>query len=119
MCYKDEKESVNNKVIICIPRVAYNITHMQINDVFTKLNIGKIQKIDIVIRYTEKREKYKRVFIHLWNWNDENETMLTIKNKLLDGKEIKVVYSDPWYWKISVYKVPVYKSLVFKKEYNV
>jgi hypothetical protein len=93
--------------VICIPRVLYEITEKEIKNVFTKLNLGTIQKIDIVVRYTEKGDKYKRVFVHIRNWYLENTLVANIKKKLLEGKEIKVVYAYPWFWKISAYKCPL------------
>ena len=37
----------------------------------------------------------------LWG-NDENALMY--KNKLLEGTTIKVVYNNPWYWRVIKYK---------------
>lgn len=88
---------------ICIPRVFSNILEPRIREVFNDLNLGKIRKIDIVERNNEKGEPFKRVFIHFekWFWNDNAKAA---RGKLISGKEIKIVYDNPWFWKVSASK---------------
>lgn len=85
---------------LCIPRVFNETSENMIYRVFKDLNFGEINRIDIITRRNEKGEPYKRVFIHFrrWYWGDYAETA---RKKLISGKEIKVVYSNPWYWKVS------------------
>jgi hypothetical protein len=40
------------------------------------------------------------VFIHFKRWNSDENTTCT-RQALLDEETIKVVYDDPWFWKIS------------------
>ena len=88
---------------MCIPRVNLNVTRDQILKVFYKLNFGKIERVDIVHKKTLKGEEYKRVFLHYTEWNI-HERADFVKDRLLSGKDIKVVYDFPWYWKISLNK---------------
>jgi hypothetical protein len=88
---------------LCVPRVYYDISDKKIYQVFEDLNFGKIKRIDIILRRNEKGEPYKRVFIHYNRWYC-NEYADTARIKLITGKEIKVVYSNPWYWKVSANK---------------
>jgi hypothetical protein len=85
---------------MCIPRVFENISERQVRDVFEQLDLGQLDHIDIIERKSEKGEKYKRIFIHFskWYWNDE---ACAARRRLIEGKDIKVVYNMPWFWKIS------------------
>jgi hypothetical protein len=85
---------------ICIPRVYKNITLQRIKDVFQQLNLGDIERVDIIRRTSEKGEEYQRVFIHFKTWF-RNSDADRVRNKLLTGSEVKIVYDDPWFWKIS------------------
>ena len=89
-----------NQPSMCIPRVFENISESQVRDVFEQLDLGQLDHIDIIERRSEKGEKYKRIFIHFthWYWNDD---ACAARRRLIEGKDIKVVYNMPWFWKIS------------------
>jgi hypothetical protein len=89
-----------NNIVLCIPRVLNNITNKQIIHIFNKLKLGKINKIDCV---SKKEDKFKKVFIHFSEWFT-NENANLSKNILQSGKEIKIIYDTPWFWKVSLYK---------------
>ena len=91
---------------LCIPRVFPNINEHRIRGIFSSLDMGEIEKIDIVPKKTEKGEKYNRVFIHFKRWNTGGNADLA-RERLINGKEIKIVYDEPWFWKISAYREPV------------
>jgi hypothetical protein len=99
----DFKAIPTNLPSLCIPRVLSNINEKRIRTVFNALNLGEIERIDVISKYTEKREKFNRVFIHWKRWNI-NEDSNYARERLLNGKEIKVVYDDPWFWKISAFR---------------
>jgi hypothetical protein len=88
---------------ICIPRVHNNICKSDIITVFNKLDFGKIDRVDIIHKKSPKGQEYKRVFIHFHKWN-HHEYAVKAKERLLSGKDIKVVYDFPWFWKISANK---------------
>lgn len=85
---------------LCIPRVFNNIGKPRILSVFNKLNLGNIRRIDIVERTNKNGEHYESVYIHFekWHWN---ETAQSVRRKVLSGKELKIVYDNPWFWKVS------------------
>ena len=85
---------------LCIPRVFMNIGERRIRDVFAELNLGTIDRVDIIEQKSEKGEKFKRVFVHFRNWNN-NSNAREARDRLLTGNEIKIVYDDPWFWKVS------------------
>jgi len=88
---------------LCIPRVFSNIDEKRIRRIFAELNIGEIDRIDIVNKTTEKGEKFNRVFVHFKRWLATQEANM-VREKLLNGKEIKIIYDEPWFWKVSAYR---------------
>ena len=90
---------------ICIPRVFANINEARIRKTIDELNMGIVDRIDVVSKSTEKGEKFNRVFIHFKKWNDEGNAVIA-RERLLNGKEIKIIYDDPWFWKVSAYREP-------------
>ena len=93
----------NNVPSLCIPRVFSNWTESRIRRIFDDLGMGEILRIDVVSKTTEKGEKFNRVFVHFKRWfSNKNADMA--RERLLNGKEIKIVYDDPWFWKVSAYR---------------
>lgn len=86
---------------LCIPRVNMIFKENNIRKIFEELNIGKIERIDIV---QKNKEKFNSVFIHL-KWNNLDNTQ-NARKLIESGKEIKVLYDDFWFWKIYAYKSP-------------
>ena len=95
--------SITNEISLCIPRVFVNIDEKRVRAVFEQL-LGKIYRVDIIERTNEKGEKYKRVFVHFEYWYNTEEAQKA-KARLEEGKELKIVYDDPWFWKVSINKV--------------
>lgn len=92
-----------NAPSMCIPRVFKNVTRDRIGAVFRELDLGIIDRIDMVSRENEKGDKFQRVFVHFKKWF-RNENADRARTMLIEGKEIKVIYDDPWFWKISANK---------------
>ena len=89
---------------ICIPRVFSNIDEKRIRRVIGELNLGDIDRVDIISsKPLDKGEKFNRVFIHFARWN-KNENANISRERLINGKEIKIIYDDPWFWKVSAYR---------------
>jgi hypothetical protein len=78
---------------ICVPFIFSNISRAHIRRVFEGLKLGKIACLDIHIA-----QKCQRAYIYFDSWN-ANARVDNIKAQLLEGKELKVIYNDPWYWK--------------------
>lgn len=89
--------------VLCIPRVYDNITEERIRRVFNDLNMGTLSHIDIVPKVNAYGEKFNRVFVHYREWNNTPNSV-GAQVRLLEGKEIKIIYDDPWFWKISAYR---------------
>jgi hypothetical protein len=88
---------------LCIPRVFSNIGERRIYQIFDDLRLGDISRIDIVRANNAKGDKCNRVFIHFSRWYN-NRNADTARERLLNGNDIKVIYDDPWYWKVSAYR---------------
>ena len=85
---------------ICIPRVFPNIDEKRIRRIFDDLNIGVIRAVDFVSRQANNGDKYNLVYVHFDGWY-RNENADIVRMKLLTGKEVKIIYDDPWFWKIT------------------
>ena len=93
-----------NIPVLCIPRVHRNIDEISIRKIFNELNMGILDRIDIVIKRNDNKDNnFNRVFVHFREWND-SENAQRARERLLEGKEIKIIYDDPWFWKVSAYK---------------
>ena len=86
---------------LCIPRAFENISEARVRTVFEKLNIFTIDRVDVVLRKNEKGESYKRFFVHIKEWAQTSDAQKA-KERLIAGKELKIVYDDPWFWKVGL-----------------
>lgn len=95
---------------VCIPRILANTTWRDVRNIFEKIiGRGCVERVDMVPKKNHRGEPYYCVFIHLKEWPC-NETALQVRERLLLGEDIKLVYDDPWYWKCNVSRVPKPKS---------
>jgi hypothetical protein len=94
---------------LCIPRVYSNIDEARIRRVFDELDMGDIQRVDVIGKTNDKGDKFNRVFVHFKQWN-ASENANIARERLINGKEIKILYDDPWFWKVSAYREPVRPS---------
>jgi hypothetical protein len=94
---------------LCIPRVFANIGEARIRGIFEELNMGEIERVDIISKTTDKGDKFNRVFIHFKHWGTDGNAEKA-RQRLLNGQDIKIVYDDPWFWKISAYRPPAAAS---------
>ena len=80
--------------VICIPKVSNKITKQYIFSIFCSLKIGFIEKLtEVPIR---NDPLHKRIFVKIkWNQSDLSKY---ICNRFESGENVKVVYSEPWYW---------------------
>ena len=106
------KKMSDNKPILCIPGVFANIKEERIRRIFGDLNLGDVDQVDIVVPKRplgaeEKENKFNRVFVHII-WND-TPSSVACRKKLLEGKEVKIIYDEPWFWRVSAYRPPAPK----------
>jgi hypothetical protein len=85
---------------MCIPRVFKNITEERVRSVISQLGLGDIERVDMIYKKNEKGDEFQRVFIHIRRWASTPDANKA-RERLLTGKEIKIIYDDPWFWKVS------------------
>lgn len=91
---------------VCIPRVFMNIKKERVYDVFADLfGRNAIERVDMIERKNKDGEEYKRAFVHFKFW-PRTEQATEVRLKLLNGDEVKVMYEQPWFWRISASRVP-------------
>ena len=114
---------------IFIPHVFTTISELKIRQVLDEQSLGKISRINIVMNCKNKKgEVFNRVYIHFEKWylNEEAQNMRRI---LISGKEIKIIYDNPWFWKVSANKwepspitspitPPIKKTLIFNNDFR-
>lgn len=85
---------------LCIPYVHGNITKERIQGVLDALDLGDIARIDLVDRQgKDGKPDHKRAFVHFTKWHD-NANANQARQVLLNDAFIKLVYDDPWFWKV-------------------
>ena len=89
---------------ICIPRVFKSTTRKDLFAVIERLDLGAVERIDMVPKTNERNESYYKVFIHFKKWSNTAMAQAT-RTKLLQGEEVKIVYNEPWFWKCTASRV--------------
>ena len=80
---------------ICIPRVGFRVGKEFIREVFAKCNIGYIERVDVI-----RGDETSKAFVHFRGWFRSTRAK-DVKEKLLRGEYIYVVYDSPWFWRCS------------------
>jgi hypothetical protein len=83
---------------VCIPRIFANIPDKKIIHTFEYLNLGKVDKMDIVYKIGVDGSEYKMAFIHFSRWYC-NSAAENLRRRIEDPNlEARLAYDDPWYW---------------------
>ena len=97
---------------VCIPRVFANIKKTFVKDVFEELfGNGCIERIDMVQKISGNSVKFQRIFVHFKYWSAEPRNQ-QVRQRLIEGHQIKIVYDGPWFWKCSASRIPKPKDKV-------
>ena len=86
--------NVSKGVSLCIPRVFANISWYRIKQVFIALNWGFVDRVDVI-----PSGGTKRAFVH---FAPGKFTATKVLEALCEGKQVKIVYDEPWFWQISL-----------------
>jgi len=84
---------------LCIPRILSNVTKEYIRDTINNFNLGTIEHIDII----KNKNLSNKAFIHFSKWNSGGNADIA-KERLLNGKDIKIIHNEPWFWKIVTFR---------------
>lgn len=100
---------------ILIPHIFLNISIQKIIDSFEGMQIGKVARIDSLIKRSKDGYEYRMAFIHFEYWNMNNIAAVHLRDRIENpNKEARLMYDDPWYWLI----LPNKSSLQLKNSYN-
>ena len=103
---------------ICIPRTLNNVSWRDVKDTMEAvLGKGTVDRVDIV--RSKHDEQFCRIFIHMRYWPTTDPKVVAVRETLINGGEIKVVYNHPWFWKCSASRVakPEKKKRVSSEPY--
>lgn len=79
---------------LCIPRMECKYDINFVRKILENSHIGNI--VNIVEVPNKSNEKYKKVIINI-DLTDVNEI---INRRFSENKDIKIIYDNPFYWKI-------------------
>jgi len=89
-------------VSLCIPRLSGETDKNTIVKRFSELGIGKIFKVDMIWKTSDKGEKFYSAFIHIdWNSNDLSKYII---DRVTSGKDVKIIYDGFLFWKVFLNK---------------
>ena len=102
------KPTVASQVItepsICIPRTLNNITWRTVKDTFEHiLGEGTVERVDLI--NDRNGDPFCKVFVHLRYWPTQGDAV-DIRDRLVAGQIVKIVYDTPWFWKCSASRLP-------------
>jgi len=86
-----------SQTTICIPRLEAHVSNDYIRSVFSKLQLGEIKRITDMPLKNDR--DYKRIFIQV-AWKPRDPSAEYIYQRLRQGEDVKIVYNQPWYWKV-------------------
>jgi hypothetical protein len=84
---------------ICIPKSFKTVTEKMVRDTFRKLDLGEIERIQITPSFDNKGRKFNCIIAHFDHWCS-TVAANNVRQKLLSGKEVKIVYDDPVHWRV-------------------
>jgi hypothetical protein len=93
----------NPKLSLFIPRVTKNTTERQIKDVFKKLDLGLVSRVDFVEKQDNK--DILTAFVHFSFWFDTTSAY-HLQEHIFNHQQGKIVYADPSYWILMENKNP-------------
>jgi hypothetical protein len=84
---------------VYIPRVFSNISNNKIIGTFERLQLGKVDTIDVVWKTGRDGNLFKMVFVHFSEWNMSSSSAVKLRENIEDpNTEAKLIYDEPWYW---------------------
>ena len=80
-----------------IPHVFSNISCEKIIKTFESLGLGRVAKVDLVLKMGNTSE-YNVAYIHFEYWYNTDAARNFQDRVKNPDKEARIVYDDPWYW---------------------
>jgi hypothetical protein len=90
--------SVDQLLSLFIPRVFPNITQERVAEIFHRLGLGDVRRVDRISKSDANGNEYYSIYVHFNHWN-ETLAVANFQERVLNpDKEARIVYGDPWYW---------------------
>jgi hypothetical protein len=86
---------------LCIPRAFVSVSREQVFTTFKQLKFGHIRRVDMIQKTSATGQNFQRIFIHFNQWYT-NPQSVNSRISVLNGNELKIVYDEPWFWKVSM-----------------
>lgn len=83
---------------VYIPRIFDNIPTHKIVNTFELLDLGKVDKIDIILKTNTNGTNIKMAFVHFSEWYTNSAAINFRQNVENPNIDAKLVYDDPWHW---------------------
>lgn len=80
---------------VCIPKVEFSVHKDTILDTISKSQIGTITRYNEIPWIHDS--KYKRILMKI-RWNTGIASYPLLKDRIVRGEDIKLVYNPPYYW---------------------
>ena len=101
---------------IQIIRAEKNIGYDRVQSVIDSLNLGYIERIQMIPMTEKNDEQYWNYLIHFNEWNKNNPLAVKLQTKLDWGEKVKLVYDTPKYWLISKCKIPPFIDFTWNED---
>tara|TARA_Y100001935_G_scaffold209951_1_gene179861 strand:- start:1926 stop:2240 length:315 start_codon:yes stop_codon:yes gene_type:complete len=97
---------LTNMPSVCIPSTFPDVTWWKVRDIFEQV-VGEkcVERVDMVNKINHRGNPYQCVFIHLKEW-PSNDFATQMRERLVNGQNIKIVYDEPWFWKCTASRTP-------------
>ena len=89
-------------ITLCIPRIENTTELNYVKSIFTRMDIGDIKDMFQIPLRAEV--KFKRVMIQM-NIDEKKEKGEFIMKRINSGKDVKIVYNSPCYWKVYLRRI--------------
>ena len=83
---------------VYIPRIFNNIPTEKIVRTFELLNLGKVEKVDIIMKTNKNGNNIKMAFVHFSEWYTSSAATIFREKIENPNTDAKLVYDDPWHW---------------------
>ncbi len=91
---------------IYIPRIFSNISKSQVAKVFEDLELGEIERIDMIPYTNAKGVPLYRAFVYI-QWSNSGASV-HLQEKIKDpDQQAKIMYQEPWFWILLPNKNPM------------
>jgi len=114
----DATMNFNKTLSVYIPILRNQVTEEQIMEVFNKLDIGKVSRVDFINK-TNKNQMVRQAFVHFEYWY-ETMTSIVLQQRILDTSiNARLVYDDPYFWPLLPTHNPAPEQPEYAKETNI